>query len=232
MIKAKHKPVEEIVQMVAPYKRVLVLGCNTCTAICFIGGEKEVAVLAKTLRLQDKANGGEKVFSEGMTQRQCEWEFLDEAAPSIADADAVLSLACGVGMNAMAEHFSSTPVLPGNDTAFLGLPQELGVFKEKCVACGDCILHITGGLCPIARCAKRLFNGPCGGSVKGICEVSKDVPCIWQMIIDRLQRLGQLSNLDSVWPVRNWRTNDALGPRSFLREDLRVGAMLEKGGRG
>ena len=222
MIKAQHKPIEDIGRMVAPYSKVLVLGCNTCTAICLAGGEKEVATLASTLRLVTRVNGQEKEFLESVVKRQCEGEFVEEARELIQGADAVVSLACGVGMNFVAEKFPGKPVLPGNDTMFLGLPSELGTFSERCVACGDCILHLTGGLCPIARCAKHLFNGPCGGSVGGKCEISPDIPCIWQMIVDNLARMGQLENLAELVPARDWRANDTLGPRSFVRPDLKV----------
>lgn len=222
MIKTRQKPMKDIARMVAPFSRVLVLGCNTCSAICLAGGEKEVAILASTLRMQSRLNGQRREFGEFVVKRQCEREFLEEARELIQSHDAVLSLACGVGMNFMAETFPEKPVLPGNDTMFLGLPQELGVFAERCVACGDCIIHLTGGLCPIARCAKHLFNGPCGGSSQGRCEISAEVPCIWQMIYERLARLGQLANLEELVPVRDWKANDALGPRSFVREDLQV----------
>lgn len=222
MIKAKHKSIESIGDMTAPYRRVLVLGCNTCTAVCLAGGEKEVSVLAATLRLRSAAKGQDKEFQEFVVKRQCEVEFLEEARELIRGADAVLSLACGVGMNCMSESFPDKPLLPGNDTSFLGLSPELGQFTERCVACGDCLIHLTGGLCPLARCAKRLLNGPCGGSEEGRCEISKDVPCIWQMIYDRMKALGQLDKLSEIVPTREWSTNDAQGPRSFVREDLRV----------
>ncbi|MFQ5827331.1 MAG: methylenetetrahydrofolate reductase C-terminal domain-containing protein [Dehalococcoidia bacterium] len=219
MIKAQHKPLDEIVQMIADYRRVLILGCETCVAVCFAGGSKEVALLASTLRLRD---GGGKEFLEESVKRQCELEFIDEQKELIESADAVVSIACGVGMNVMAERFPDTPVLPGNNTVFMGASPELGKFAEQCVACGDCIIHWTGGLCPIARCAKHLFNGPCGGSEEGRCEISQDVPCIWQMIYERLSRLGQLERMEEIQGVRDWSTNDASGPRQFIREDLRV----------
>ncbi|MDP6346822.1 MAG: methylenetetrahydrofolate reductase C-terminal domain-containing protein [Dehalococcoidia bacterium] len=222
MIKAKHKPIESIGEMTAPYRRVLVLGCNTCTAVSLAGGEKEVAVLSSILRLRSTVNGNNQEFQEFVVKRQCELEFLEEARELIQGTDVVLSLACGVGMNCVADSFPDKPVLPGNDTAFLGLSPELGQFTERCVACGDCLIHLTGGLCPLARCAKRLLNGPCGGSEEGHCEISPDVPCIWHKIYDRMQALGQLDKLSEVVPTREWSTNDARGPRSFVREDLMV----------
>jgi hypothetical protein len=155
-------------------------------------------------------------------QRQCEWEYLDEIAAQIGDADVVLSLGCGVGVQAIAEHFPDAWVVPGLNTCFMGLPTEQGVWAERCVACGDCILGITGGICPIARCSKSLLNGPCGGSEGGRCEVSPDTPCAWQLIYDRLNSLGKLDVLLEIQPPKNWRTAHDGGPRRIVREDLRL----------
>ena len=224
MIKGKQKELAEIGRMIAPYQRVLILGCGTCVTICFAGGEKEVATLASSLRLKGQQEKGQakKQFTEHTVKRQCEWEFLDEITPLIRKADAVLSLACGVGVQALAERFPDKPSLPGLDTCFMGLNQEPGLFSERCLACGDCILDITAGICPITRCAKSLFNGPCGGSVGGKCELSADTPCAWQLIYDKLESQGLLSRLDELQPIRDWSSSHAGGPRRIVREDLRI----------
>ncbi len=222
MIKAEQKPFEDIRKMVEDYRKVLVVGCGTCVTICFAGGEKEVANLTSLLRLKEKQQSGQKVFAEGTIKRVCEKEFVDQLVPQMNGVDAVLSLSCAIGVQYLAERFPKMPVLPGVNTSFLGLIKERWEWNEVCVACGDCILHLTGGVCPIARCAKSLFNGPCGGSVGGKCEISKDVPCAWQLIYDRLSNLGQLDKLDQVQPPRNWVNNPAVGPRRTIREDLKI----------
>lgn len=219
MIVGQQKPLEEIEQSIAPYKKVLVLGCGTCVTICFAGGEKEVAILASMLRMKDSMAGQNRDIVEHTVKRQCEWEYLDEAADQIKGADCVLSLGCGVGVQAIAERFPDILVLPGLNTSFLGLPQEAGVWSERCAACGNCILEYTAGICPFARCAKGLLNGPCGGSVKGRCEISPQVPCAWQLIIERLSRLGLLDRLEEIVPPRDWRTSFAGGPRRIEREE-------------
>lgn len=218
MIVAKQKPLEEIREMIDGYEKILVLGCGTCVAICFAGGDSEVGILASSLRMADKISGGNRVFNEYTVKRQCEWEFLDEVEDKIAEADVVLSLGCGIGVQALAERFPATPILPGLNTSFLGMPQEQGIFSERCAACGDCILDLTGGICPIARCAKSLLNGPCGGSQNGRCEISADTPCAWQLIIDRLTALGQLDKLEEIAPPKDWSTSSAGGPRRIVRE--------------
>ncbi|MAF85454.1 MAG: hypothetical protein CL875_03080 [Dehalococcoidales bacterium] len=39
------------------------------------------------------------------------------------------------------------------------------------------MLALTGGICPVARCAKGLLNGSCGGSENGKCEVDPERDC-------------------------------------------------------
>jgi hypothetical protein len=104
----------------------------------------------------------------------------------------------------------------------MGLPQEPGVWSERCLACGNCIIDTTAGICPITRCAKGLLNGPCGGSVAGLCEISADIPCAWQLIHDRLASQGLLGRLDELPPLRDWSTSHSGGPRRIVRPDLKV----------
>lgn len=219
MIIAKQKPLEEITQMIAPYRRVLVLGCGTCVAICFAGGEKEVGILAETLRIADKIAGKTREINELTIERQCEWEFIDELRDSLKDVDAVLSLGCGVGVQAVSERYPNATILPGLNTLFFGMPVEHTVWMELCAGCGNCMLDRTAGICPIARCAKSSFNGPCGGSSKGKCEVSPETPCAWQLIYDRLAALRQLNKMDEIEPIRDWSSSHAGGVRKVTQGD-------------
>ncbi len=219
MIVGEQKPFDEIKKSVAAFNRLLILGCGTCVKTCFAGGEDEVAVLASSLRLAFKKEGREIKIEELTIERQCENEFIQEAAPSVTNADAVLSLACGAGVQAMAKRFIKAPILPGLNTTFLGIQERHGVFTEECSGCGNCELAIFGGVCPITRCSKRLLNGPCGGSQNGKCEIDKDIDCAWQLIIERLTALGQLDNLRVYIPPKNWLTDTSGGPRKLVRED-------------
>lgn len=222
MIKAKQKPIAEVREMLAPYEKVLILGCGTCVTISFAGGEKEVGLLASRLRIAAAMDGEDKTFAEATVQRQCEWEFIDEVAGQINRADAVVSLACGIGVQALAERYPDKVILPGVNTTFLGMAVEHGVLVERCRACGDCVLGLTGGVCPIARCAKSLLNGPCGGSQNGKCEIDADLDCAWQLILDRLGRLGQLDRLEAPMPPKDWSKDYDGGPRKIVREDLKL----------
>ncbi len=222
MIVGQQKPLDEIRGLIAGHRKVLVIGCGTCMTVCFAGGEKEVGILASTLRIANQVDGVEQELKEQTVKRQCEWEYLDAVAEEIKSADAVLSLGCGIGVQAIAERFPTVRVLPGLNTSFLGLPVEHGVWAERCAACGNCILAETGGICPVGRCAKNLMNGPCGGSQRGKCEVSPDVDCAWQLIYDRMMALGMRDRLEAIQPPKDWRTSFGGGPRRIVREDLRI----------
>jgi ferredoxin len=220
MIVAKRKPVEEIIEEVQGCEKILLAGCNECVTVCEAGGKKEVAVLASALRMHFMNQGKEVKIDEVTLERQCDHEYLEELRNQIDQYDAVISLACGVGVQFMAEKYMSTPVLPGVDTCFMGVTEERGVWSERCQGCGSCMLAKTGGICPVSRCAKRLFNGPCGGSTDGHCEIHKDVICGWQLIVDRLSKLDKLDDYEILLPIKDWSTERAGGPRKVVREDV------------
>jgi len=222
MIIAEQKSLEELKTLIADSEKVLVVGCGTCVTVCFAGGAREAAIVASSLRMSTKLDGNNKQISDVTIQRQCEWEYLDQIAEQVADVDVVLSLGCGIGVQAIAEHFPDSWVVPGLNTSFLGIPSEQGVWEERCAACGDCILGLTGGICPIARCSKSLLNGPCGGSEDGHCEIDPDTPCAWQLIYDRLKSKDKLHVLLELQPPKNWSTSRDGGPRKIVREDLRL----------
>jgi ferredoxin len=206
LIVAEQKNLEEIRRIIAPYDRVLILGCGTCVTVCGAGGEREVSFLHNALRVaQAKGGNGTHAFSEYTLKRQCDPEFLDMLTGRVEDVDVILSLACGIGVQAIAERFLDLPVLPGVNTSFMGMPKEWGVWDEQCAACGDCRLAETAGICPITRCTKGILNGPCAGTKNGKCEASKDMDCAWILIYKRLERLQQLENMRRYYPPRNFR---------------------------
>jgi len=222
MIVAEQKPLQEIKELVGDVGDVLVVGCGTCVTVCFAGGEREAQILSSSLRMSSKLEDHPQQVTDLTVQRQCEWEYLDPIKEQIQAADVVVSLGCGVGVQAIAERFPETWVVPGLNTTFMGLPTEQGVWSERCAACGDCLLGITGGICPIARCSKSLLNGPCGGSENGHCEIDPEVDCAWQLIYDRLESLGKIEMLMKVQEPKNWSTSRDGGPRKIIREDLRL----------
>ena len=223
MIKAEQKPLEELLKVLEPYRKILLTGCGACVTVCHAGGEKEVGLLASGLRMARQKAGQPIEVLEATTARQCEPEFALELAETMEKVEAAVSIACGIGVQTLARHFSKSPVFPGVNTTFLGETTMHGVWEERCQACGNCILEKTGGVCPIARCAKQLLNGPCGGSSKGKCEIKRETDCAWQLIYDRLKALGQLQKLEEIIPAKRWgvESRDS-GPRRIVREDLKV----------
>lgn len=220
MITAERKPLEEIMKFVKPYGRILLVGCNECVTVCAAGGRKEVGLLASALQLKFMQTGQTLDIKEMTLERQCDPEYVEELAPFIDQADAVLSMACGCGVQEVARRFKNLPVYPAVNTKFMGASERQGVWAERCQGCGDCLLGLTGGICPIARCSKQILNGPCGGSTNGKCEISPEVDCVWQLIWDRLKALGIEDRYEDIMPVKDWQTSRGGGPRKIIREDL------------
>jgi len=219
MIVGERKPFGEIQGLLEGRNRVLLVGCGTCVKVCFTGGDKEVAVLASQLRLSAGKAKRKLAVDELTVERQCEIEFVDEVAKQLPGHDVIMSMACGAGAQMLASRFPDVPVLPAVNTTFLGVLEKQGLFLESCQGCGACVLGTFGGICPVSRCAKSLFNGPCGGSQGGKCEVGGDVPCAWHQIIERLTKLGQLDNLKAAVAPKDWRSARHGGPRKLVREE-------------
>jgi ferredoxin len=220
MITAERKPLEEIIESVKPFQRILLVGCNECVTVCAAGGRKEVGLLASALQMNFMKAGQTIDIKELTLERQCDPEYIEELSTHMDQADAVLSMACGCGVQEIARRYKHKPVLPAVNTKFMGASERQGVWAERCQGCGDCLLGITGGICPIARCSKRLLNGPCGGSTSGKCEISPEVDCVWQLIWDRLKALGMEDRYEDIMPAKNWQTGRGGGPRKIIREDL------------
>ena len=222
MIVANRKSLDEIEEMIKGYGKIILAGCNECVTVCAVGGEKEVGILASELRLSRKKDGKDIEIKEIVLERQCDHEYIEQLRPFVDEYEAILSMACGAGIQFVAEKYRGKSVLPAVDTSFLGVTEEQGVWAERCQGCGRCVLDQTGGICPIARCSKSLLNGPCGGSTDGKCEIDKEVECGWQLIIDRLKELDRLGGYEEVTPVKDWSTSRDGGPRRRFREDLKL----------
>lgn len=222
LIVAEQKTIDEIIKSLEGFKRVVIASCGTCVTVCMAGGEEEALVIKNLLSLNAKEKKEDSTFKVVNCKRQCDREFLDDLAGELEDGDVILSLACGVGVQFMSEIFSDKLVLPGLNTKFYGAARELGYWTEYCQGCGNCLLEKTGGICPIARCSKSNFNGPCGGSQNGVCEINNDIDCAWQLIYDRLKKFDRVSKLKDIYDLRDWRTSRDGGPRSVRRIDMSV----------
>jgi ferredoxin len=220
MIVAEPKPVKEILEMVQDSKKVLTIGCKGCVTVCNVGGAKEVGVLASTIRIARKKLGIPIEVDEFLLERQCDPEYVDEVKEIIGQYDSVISIDCGVGPQFLSERYPGTRVFPGVNTQFMGGAVEHGIWAERCAGCGKCAIHLFGGVCPIARCSKSLLNGPCGGSDHGKCEISKDVDCVWDIIVRKMMEEDRMDELLEFKPPKSWITARDGGPRKMIREEL------------
>jgi ferredoxin len=222
MIVASRKPIPELKEVLAKHDKVLFAGCGTCVTVCLSGGEREVGIISSAMRMARRLDGRPIEIEQVTIERQCENEFIQDLAGPAERNEAILSFGCGAGVQAIAERFPEKPVYAALDTQFLGILEEQAVWTEKCLGCGSCVLSQFGGVCPVTRCAKRLLNGPCGGSSEEGCEVDPERPCAWQLIYRRLKAIGQLDNLERIVPPKDWRTSWHAGARRVVREEHRI----------
>jgi len=213
----KQKPWEEILEMLSGVETVYLTGCGTCATMCRTGGKSEVLEMKAKLEAAGKQVTGWMVIPsvcDELTKYA-----LEENAADVEAADGILAMHCAFGVQTLSL-YTDKLVYPALNTLFIGIEDTPGHFIEVCMQCGDCVLGKSAGICPLVRCAKSLLNGPCGGSVEGKCEVSPDIPCAWQMIVDRLQALGRLDILEEIVPVHDWSSSNAGGPRRLALEAI------------
>jgi len=214
MIVAKRKPIEEIKELLSGYQKVLNVGCGTCVSVCLVGGEKEVNILNAEIEMSRKMEDNPIEMGAACVERQCDREFLAALDDKVEAYEALMSMACGVGIQFLAERFPDKPVFPAVNTTGLAVNQDIGWYEERCRSCGNCVLGWTAGICPVTMCAKSLYNGPCGGTNKGSCEIHTDQPCAWHMIYERLSGQGRLDLLMKVHPANDWQD---IGPRTLIQ---------------
>ncbi|MFC2034014.1 methylenetetrahydrofolate reductase C-terminal domain-containing protein [Chloroflexota bacterium] len=211
----EQKPLEDIMKSIDQCSNVYIIGCGSCATMLHTGGKAEVIAMKEQL---DAA--GKKVVGWMVIPTACDpltKDALIENDKVIKDADCILMMSCAFGVQTVSL-YSDKSVSPALNTLFIGKEESPGYFTEICAQCGSCVLADTAGICPLVRCAKSLLNGPCGGSVEGKCEIDPDIPCAWQLIIDRLTVLGQLDRLEEIHSPRDWGTSHSGGPRKIVVE--------------
>ena len=206
MIKATRKPLDQILDLIQGCSRILTIGCGGCVSVCLAGGQPEVNRLANELNLTLGLERAEFRIDGTTVERQCNARYLEQLEESVSRYDCLLSMACGAGVQMLAERFPAIPVYPAINTVAIGIDRDIGVYEERCRACGECVLGYTGGICPVTRCAKSLFNGPCGGTSHGRCEISSDIPCAWHKIYSRLSEQGRVADILMIRPAMEWQS--------------------------
>ena len=204
MIITKQKEFKDILKYLGDAKSVFLIGCGECSTTCRTGGEDDVKKIKSALEKEGKAVTGYCVPSAPCIAAKVKLE-LAKNRKTIESSDAVLVLACGLGIQSVKENLrGAKPIHVGCDTLFMGAIDSGGVFLEKCSACGDCVLELTGLICPLTRCPKSLMNGPCGGQDKGKCEVDKNRDCAWILIYNELKKTNKLASLREIRPPKDY----------------------------
>jgi hypothetical protein len=211
LIIVQQKPLHEVFEMTKDFKRLLILGCDGCASIIEVGGERQAKISKSLLEMKRKLEGEDQPVGKATSiLRQCDPQIATTALDSlIEEYDAVVSLSCGVGVQTLAALYRGKPVIPAINTHFMGMhDMKAERFYEFCTGCGDCILHETGGVCPITRCAKSLLNGPCGGQSNGKCEVGGwKNDCAWILIYNRLKDKNRLDLFTKFRPPRDYQVS-------------------------
>ena len=215
MIVTQKKQFEEILKFLGPKKKIFIVGCGDCATSCKTGGEKEIIEMKKLLESEGKVVTGWAIPDSPCIASQVKSHFAKNRK-ALDEAEVFLILACGLGAQSILDNDrAKRPVYVGCDTMFGSILDKTGLgFFEKCAMCGDCVLNITGGICPVTQCAKGLLNGPCGGSDKGKCEVNKENDCAWILIYNRLKELGELGSMKILRPPKDYSKNNK--PRSII----------------
>lgn len=213
MIVSQQKPIEEILEMLDGEKNVFVVGCNGCAEVCETGGEKACVELKQKLEASGiNVTGCTNV--DFMCNKLLDSLKILRHKEKIAMADSILALSCGIGVQSVASVVDKY-VHPANNTVYLGGFQGTWPSAERCAECGDCVLDLTGGICPITNCSKSLLNGSCGGAKNGKCEIDKELECGWEKIYYRLKKLNKLENFHKSVKLRDY---SKMFPNKELRD--------------
>ncbi len=195
MIVTQRKPLEEILNILKDQNKVFLIGCGECSTTCHTGGEKEVLEMKQFLEAQGKKVTGWVIPNAPCIAAQTKTAFAQNM-PALKDTQAILVMSCGLGVQSVKENDRlKLEVFPALNSMFGTLMDSKGSFYEVCSNCGECVLDKTGCICPITRCSKGLLNGPCGGVIKGKCEVDRERDCAWVLIYKELERKGQLDKM-------------------------------------
>ncbi|MBU1726273.1 MAG: methylenetetrahydrofolate reductase C-terminal domain-containing protein [Candidatus Omnitrophica bacterium] len=205
MIITEQKLFAQIIDSLKDFNKIFLVGCGECATTCKTGGEPEVVKLKGLLEGQGKTIVGMCIPGAPCLAAQVKTEFAKNMK-ALREAEAILVLACGLGVQSVKDNDRlEHPVIPALNTMFGAVMDAAGNFYEKCSLCGECVLDITGGICPITLCPKGLLNGPCGGMDKGKCEVDKDKDCVWALIYKELDKKNKLEKMKEIQKPKDYK---------------------------
>jgi hypothetical protein len=204
MVITEQKDFDEILQSLQGYECIFLVGCGVCATTWGTGGERETSEMAERLTETGHVCTGWMVTEEATCDERTTRRLLKRNRDAVGQADAVLVLSCGAGVQTIAS-LVDLPVYPALNTLFLARLQNLRVCDERCRLCGSCILAETAAICPVTLCPKGLMNGPCGGYEEGKCEVDRERACAWVAIYERMEALGQRQQFMVIHEPKDWR---------------------------
>jgi len=203
MIVSEQKTIEEVLELLKKKKKVFLVGCGDCAAACRSGGLEDLPLYAEKLEAAGVTIIGWFVPQQTCMAPKTKLE-LKAVQHLIKKSDAILSFSCGAGTQTLSKILPDKTVLPAVNTVFLASTLRAGHFLQYCSLCGDCVLGVTGGLCPQTLCAKSLMNGPCSGSIDGKCETYRDRNCVWHDIYTELKQRGELESFQVKLPMKDF----------------------------
>ncbi|TAL32735.1 MAG: 5,10-methylenetetrahydrofolate reductase [Spirochaetes bacterium] len=212
MIVTSKKDPQQVKAYAGNAKRLVIIGCSECAAVCRTGGSEQVKEMAELFADREVLA---TISIESPCDKRITARDLKRIDEEIAGADAVIALTCGSGVQAIAE-VTGREIIAALDTHFLGMVERLGKFYERCSHCGSCILNDTAGICPVTRCPKSMRNGPCEGIQDTKCEVFTDRECVWHTIYEKLKERGQLERFTVYHEPVDW--SKCMSPREELWE--------------
>jgi len=180
--------------------------CHGCKELRF--PVEEAAALEQTLAQAGRLAGS--VTTDYICHPENLALRLERHMARIEEADAILVLSCGVGVQTVAECLAHKKVFAACDTVRLPGFQGVTPLEHDCQQCGQCYLNLTGGICPITACSKSLLNGQCGGAKDGKCEVDPNMECGWERIYQKLKQLGRLDAMKCPVQLRDYSTDEAV----------------------
>ena len=201
MLVSELKLWEEILGYLNGENKIFIVGCKGCAEVCQTGGEPQVLEMKQKLERAGKTVTGCTVV-DFLCDKALVKLRLKNREDEVMAADSLLVMTCGIGVQATAAVVDKV-THPACNTLNLGGARGEWRGSERCRECGDCLLDITGGICPLTACSKSLINGSCGGAKDGKCEVEPDIrDCGWHLIYERLKKLNRLDKLKEVVPPK------------------------------
>ncbi|MDD5731101.1 MAG: methylenetetrahydrofolate reductase C-terminal domain-containing protein [Candidatus Omnitrophica bacterium] len=205
MIVTEHKQLSEILDLLKGSNKVFLVGCGECATTCKTGGKDELAKMQQELESHGKQVVGSCIPDAPCVAAQIKGEFARNMK-ALREADSVLVLACGLGVQSAKENERfGLSVFPACNSLFGAVVDAKGNFYEKCSLCGECVLGLTAGICPVTLCPKGLLNGPCGGVNKGKCEADSQKDCAWVLIYNELQKKNKAGELKKIMAPKDFK---------------------------